>query len=123
MGTTAFIKRVFGAKIESAPEPALHSAACDVLRDWAGLQAEAAGQPARKPQHGMLCLAVGLGGGAYGMVSVAAEHRLGAALAVAATGDPGAGSFSAEALQELCLQLKGRLRARTPGGDLELRPQ
>jgi hypothetical protein len=93
----------------------LQRSAQDLIQDWAGLSAEPSGRPARRPQSGMLCLAVRVEGSPACLVSVAASHRLGADLAVAATGDPGAGSFSGEALRELCTLLRERLNQGTAG--------
>lgn len=100
---------------------ALHAAeslqadALAVLQDWAGLRAEPSGRPPRRPGNGMVCLAVKVDGQPSSIVSVAATHHLGAQLAVAATGDPGAGSFSGEALRELCTLLRERLSRNGEG--------
>lgn len=103
---------------------ALQANAQAVLQDWAGLTAEPSGRPPRRPGSGMVCLAVKVDGQAASIVSVAASHHLGAQLAVAATGDPGAGSFSGEALRELCTLLRERL-CRDPQGrsPLKLLPE
>lgn len=87
----------------------LAAEASALLLDWAGMRAEPQGRPSKRPQPGMLCLAVKVDGQAGALVAVAATHRLGADLAVAATGDPGAASFSGEALRELCTLLRERL--------------
>jgi hypothetical protein len=103
---------------------ALQASAQAVLRDWAGLRAEPSGRPPRRPGNGMVCLAVKVDGQPATIVSVAATHHLGAQLAVAATGDPGAGSFSGEALRELCTLLRERLSRDAEGrSPLTLMPE
>lgn len=83
-------------------EARLFCAAEKVLSEWAQLS------PSRLPmapdraaaEHWQL--GVDLAGPQQGFLSLACKPSFGAMLAVAATGDPGAGSFSHEALIELC---------------------
>jgi hypothetical protein len=101
----------------------LQADAMAVIQDWAGLEAQPSGRPSKRPQTGMVCLAVKVEGSPAALISVAASHRLGAELAVAATGDPGAGSFSGEALRELCTLLRERLSEGSERPPLTLIPE
>lgn len=80
-----------------------------VLEEWAGFSPVFLGLPGSRPLTGMVSLGAPLDGPRRGLLCISATHRLGALLAVKATGDPGAGSFSGEALRELCQQLRESL--------------
>ncbi len=117
-----FKKPGAGAPGEPAPadpslEQQLRGCAQAVLEEWAGLSPVFLGLPGTRPLTGMVSLGAAINGPRQGLLCLSAAHRLGALLAVQATGDPGAGSFSGEALRELCQQLREALMKDALGLD------
>jgi hypothetical protein len=71
-----------------------------VLGEWAQLAGHRVEDPGQRPEEGLQTLIAAMHGPQNGLLSVATTPRLGTLLAVGATGDPSAASFSQEALLE-----------------------
>jgi hypothetical protein len=100
MKFTALIRRSSSATVASLPSRLERHAAL-VLRDWTGLQACTwTGGPLSPAQEALL-VTLTLEGPRRAQFAVSAPRGLGALMAVAGTGDPGATSFSVEAVVEL----------------------
>jgi hypothetical protein len=69
------------------------------------------------PAADQIHAAIALDGPRSGLLLLSAQPRLGAMLAITATGDPGASSFHGEALLELCQLLREALVAEVLGQD------
>lgn len=98
-------------------EEKLLGCADKVLSEWALLTPRKTGPAADAPAADQMHASVDLEGPQRGLLVVSGQQRLGAMLAVAATGDPGATSFAGEALLELCMLLRETLFAEVLGQD------
>lgn len=98
-------------------EERLLSCADKVLSEWALLTPRKSAQAPDAPPADQMHAVVDLEGPQRGLLVVSGPQRLGAMLAVAATGDPGAAGFAAEALIELCMLLRETLLADVLGQD------
>jgi hypothetical protein len=98
-------------------EERLLSCADKVLSEWALLTPRKNGQASDRPSADQVHAVVDLVGPQHGMLSVSCPQRVGAMLAVAATGDPGAGGFANEAVLELCMLLRETLLSEVLGAD------